>query len=829
MRALDTSTGTLLDAGDERAGFQVSLADARLHIVLRVGAERYSLQSNELIAGNWVHVALMVNQGLGEAILTINGEHVDSTSITPFRSSGGSSWRLGNSRVRGAGSEFSGFVDDMAFSERTYTDAALLALALSRAKPSPVQVDRDADNDGHIDTADRFPLNASEYRDSDGDGVGDAADLDDDADGLPDTIENRYGLDPLMASDASEDLDADGVSNLVEYLSGTVLDVDDVDPWILVPADIVIPARGTLTAVDLGIAEAGDSRDGKLLATPSNTGPFAPGRYSIVWRVQDQAGNRAEAVQQLVVLPQLFVTGPQFAVEGGRLSVTLSLNGDAATYPVRIPYHFEGSADSMDFSVLNEQGALGARYVEIASGRDATLDIELLDDALVEGDDTIELVLGNPENAVPGDTGRHTITLREANMAPQVMLTLYQADQPVDVVETSDAQARLKAQILDVNTQDSHTLDWSASDSKLLEVSQRVDDELLFDARSLEVGSYVAVLRVTDDGDGQLQGQARFSVVVRDIPEVVGNAAGDIDMVVEPTVLWSLSLGDDLGAIETLPIHQLRLGATALGSGNQLPLLEPDDHTGITDASGHVHETADAQRQFAGLIFDVEVHGVQSAGTTMLVFPVSAGLADGVSLRRLSPTGQWGSFDTSGSDAIASLSSDTVACPTGSYPAYVNGLNIGDRCVALQLVDGGDNDADGITDGVVRLVFGLSSVRNPEPEVLAASKSHVAQGPVTTPGEHQVLAFNLASDDIGAQLHGLTLATSGALDVTSDVSTVTLYSDRNDNGIAEATEALVTGQFMDSGRQISFRLNTPYGLSVGDNAFLVTYVFRGAR
>jgi hypothetical protein len=44
---------------------------------------------------------------------------------------------------------------------------------------------------------------------------------DTDADGMPDTWETRYGLNPFDSSDASLDLDDDGVSNLEEYTAGS--------------------------------------------------------------------------------------------------------------------------------------------------------------------------------------------------------------------------------------------------------------------------------------------------------------------------------------------------------------------------------------------------------------------------------------------------------------------------------------------------------------------------------------------------------------------------------------------------------------------------------
>ncbi|MBL4799061.1 MAG: hypothetical protein JKY50_16735 [Oleispira sp.] len=62
---------------------------------------------------------------------------------------------------------------------------------------------KDSDNDGIIDTQDAFPLDARETLDTDGDGIGNNADLDDDNDGINDA-QDAFPLDP------SETLDSDG-------------------------------------------------------------------------------------------------------------------------------------------------------------------------------------------------------------------------------------------------------------------------------------------------------------------------------------------------------------------------------------------------------------------------------------------------------------------------------------------------------------------------------------------------------------------------------------------------------------------------------------------
>ena len=77
-------------------------------------------------------------------------------------------------------------------------------------------VSADRDGDGVANEEDAFPDDPSEWIDSDKDGIGNNQDTDDDNDGLPDTWEIEYGLDPLN-NDAGQDADGDGFSNALEY------------------------------------------------------------------------------------------------------------------------------------------------------------------------------------------------------------------------------------------------------------------------------------------------------------------------------------------------------------------------------------------------------------------------------------------------------------------------------------------------------------------------------------------------------------------------------------------------------------------------------------
>ena len=63
-------------------------------------------------------------------------------------------------------------------------------------------MDQDGDGVPRADSVpwDAFPNDVNEWRDTDGDGIGDNADTDDDGDGFSDEEERAAGTDPLRAA-----------------------------------------------------------------------------------------------------------------------------------------------------------------------------------------------------------------------------------------------------------------------------------------------------------------------------------------------------------------------------------------------------------------------------------------------------------------------------------------------------------------------------------------------------------------------------------------------------------------------------------------------------
>ncbi|MBH33714.1 MAG: hypothetical protein CMB75_04900 [Euryarchaeota archaeon] len=97
-------------------------------------------------------------------------------------------------------------------------------------------VDRDSDNDGHIDSLDAFPYNSTEWSDSDGDGVGDNSDhfphdpsefRDSDGDGLGDIADTDDDNDGI--EDDEDDSDGDGVTDSIDVFPENPDEWSDTD------------------------------------------------------------------------------------------------------------------------------------------------------------------------------------------------------------------------------------------------------------------------------------------------------------------------------------------------------------------------------------------------------------------------------------------------------------------------------------------------------------------------------------------------------------------------------------------------------------------------
>ncbi|MAD95828.1 MAG: hypothetical protein CMB99_00730 [Flavobacteriaceae bacterium] len=101
----------------------------------------------------------------------------------------------------------------------------------------------DSDNDGVLDSADAFPADPNEWLDTDGDGVGNIADTDDDGDGVSDADEIAAGYDPLDPNSAPPQLSQvdlqydDTLAQIFSQFGYTEVVPDILEPlsWELTP------------------------------------------------------------------------------------------------------------------------------------------------------------------------------------------------------------------------------------------------------------------------------------------------------------------------------------------------------------------------------------------------------------------------------------------------------------------------------------------------------------------------------------------------------------------------------------------------------------------
>ena len=94
----------------------------------------------------------------------------------------------------------------------------------SSSNPDISLIGQDSDGDGIPDAVDVFPLDSSEFIDSDGDGVGNKADLDDDGDGVADNVDEM----PLDSSETA-DGDGDGVGDIADIFPDDATESVDTD------------------------------------------------------------------------------------------------------------------------------------------------------------------------------------------------------------------------------------------------------------------------------------------------------------------------------------------------------------------------------------------------------------------------------------------------------------------------------------------------------------------------------------------------------------------------------------------------------------------------
>ncbi|UVW36299.1 hypothetical protein NYF23_06745 [SAR92 clade bacterium H455] len=598
--------------------------------------------------------------------------------------------------------------------------------------------------------------------------------LDTDADGLPDFYETAKGLDPNNADDASADLDGDGISNADEYAAGSDPAKDELPPVLTIPDDVIVSATGLMTTVDVGQASAADNKDGALTPTASLLeSTLKSGLYSNTWSVEDAAGNAVSAVQTIKVLPLVSLTPSSVTTEGSQVEVSFILSGDAADYPVTIPFTVSGTASlSDDFSVASET-------LVITEGSSGTVVVDIVADAESEVSETIVITLGEPINAVLGAVVERTVTVVEENLAPQLRFAVMQNQQPGRIVAADSGLVTVTANYTDQNAADTHTFEWNANASDLAGVSI-TDQVLTFDPSTMSAGTLSVAATVTDSGSPLLS--ASKSVVIKVLAaQLVLDAALDTD----GDGIFDAEEGLDDSDGDGIPDYQDNIAESYLApvGGDSTQVMQAPAGTTIalgdsvfsagSNSVGLSEEqlvvvtgSADDDYDYPSGLFDFTVSGAAPGESYNLVLPLASGIpANSVFRKFIDENIGWQDFVVDATNAISSAAASNGACPEPGSALYASGLTIGDSCIQLFIEDGGPNDTDGVADGTVTDPSGLATLYFGPPSSgssIALSATELNAGASTA-----ATVTVTAVDSDGRQLEGMTVtATASVADVT---------------------------------------------------------------
>jgi hypothetical protein len=604
---------------------------------------------------------------------------------------------------------------------------------------------QDTDDDGISDFSDNCPsISNTDQANNEGDSQGDLCDSDDDNDSIPDTVEVANGLDPFDAADASGDLNGNGISNLNDYLAcgGAPSCYTLSNPVVVTNGDQVVTASGYFTPVTLTATATGVS--GPLVVTADNDGPFRPGVHTVTWsapwRAADGSAQTATTTQQVTVKPLVTMGGSQVIGAGQTAYVPVRLIGTAPSYPVVVTFTASGATAGVDYTIA-------ASSVQFDSPDTLKyIAVDVIDHGAAADRDLVLTLSGVTGDAVLADASQISYRLRLTMLPapPEARLQVSQSGEIRPVVYADDGSFVVDALLSDPNGIGTASCDsWTAPG--LVVGAGGSDCQVIIDPAAVAPGVYTVMVSVTD-GSFTVSRSIDIALAGGNAPVLSGadtdgdGVTNDVETAVDANGNGLLDYLDVTGSDSPESI-QLSLGASSL------PLMAVTDSglrllagtfamaaQATTQAGIQVYESQigsgatpviDTDFAAIGALYDFTVSGLGTTTTTAhVVLPLTVVLLDNTRWRVLGANGKWKDFTGAGTggfaaspvgavtggagsgsgDALLSAPrNDDGSCPLPQDPAYTRGLTAGHACVQMVVTDGGPNDADGATNGSVRV------------------------------------------------------------------------------------------------------------------------------
>ncbi|WP_231100785.1 Ig-like domain-containing protein [Pseudoalteromonas luteoviolacea] len=580
-----------------------------------------------------------------------------------------------------------------------------------------------------------------------------------------------------------------------------------VPPTITTPSDVTVNARALYTKVELGNAIATDSNGNVIgVSLVDNNTQFSPGRHLATWRATDNNGLSAFATQNVLVNPLVSLEKDVQLSEGQSFSLGVYLNGESPQYPVQVPYTVSGSASSADHT-------LSDGTIQITSGTEGVISFEVLGDGIVEGNETIVVTLEDTLNR--GAKFSTQITIVEDNVAPELILVATQNNEQRTIVTASDQLVTVQASASDANVGDTISLEWIGLDPALQNLST-VDNEFVFSPQSLPTGVYGIEVTGSDNGQPSLSATAQIYLEVVPSLAVLTNQDTDGDLIPDNEEGHSDSDNDGIPDFQDA-ISDCNVMQEQVLEANQF-LIEGEPgvciRKGVTiaqNSTGGVQllpEELEADESVINIggLFDFIATGLPQAGDTYsIVIPQRKPIPINAVYRKLK-NGQWLNFAIDDNNKIYSSLGEPGYCAPPGSDIWQEGLQEGDWCVKLQIVDGGPNDDDGIANGSIIDPGGVAVVKTD-------NLLPVAQADELTIGAGQSIVIDVLANDSDADDDPLVI-TSASVDfgaVTVEDNTLTYTPPTTFVGIATIQYSITDGQggTANSTVMINLAVNTP--------------------
>jgi hypothetical protein len=671
------------------------------------------------------------------------------------------------------------------------------------------------------------------------------------------TVDSTSGVVSMVARDFENPVDS-GANNSYAYTltatnsvgasvsASAVITITDVEPEspeppqllsIVAPEDIVITATGRSTSVLLGEpVVSGDSGnavisvvDNQGAAHATDAASLPSGTTLLIWTATEGEVT-ASATQRVSIAPLVNLatditvseTAPIDDPEQGNgrvVSISVELSGAAISYPVQIPYTLSGTAsDGDDYSKLETLG----RFV-IFSGTRASFPITIVEDAVLENDETIVVTLGTPIDgrAALGSNGVQTITITEANLAPELAFKVTQqwGENAVETltVARDSGLVTVEALLSDAND-DSMTFVWNSASSAL--PGATVDNQrLTFDVADVAANVTLITLggTLTDDNEtplattrsvlirvvesplflpvAQIPGEPPVVEVDSDfdglsdiaegaadedgdrIPNFRDNDAANRLMIrdAEPSndvPAYNEPESDKVANSMQAPVGiTLRLGEMAMAQTDDkgdarymlgLSEVEVAEAIAVREGTDDITMALDADYDYPQDLVDFEMLGKAPGASYQMVIPMNSPLPAGAIYRKYMPlpgaAGQWQDFVENAGNGVSSALGQAGACPEAGSALYTAGLTVGDRCVQLEIEDGGPNDADGMADGVLTDPGGIAvPVRSNVPSA-ATSVLSIGTSYINNNDQSEALLRVAVANANGDPLSGMTVS-----------------------------------------------------------------------